>query len=137
MRTLHYVALSVALTGCHFGNSAATFEPAILPSGIWLTIDTAKNTPTIVGELLAIDSARLHVLTDTTRSPRHLLEITYARIRWTRFRQVDVTFRQSTPPTSAQLARVRPLTRFPQGMNEVLLKRLLATYGIPAAEHVR
>jgi len=137
MRLLRYAMLSAVLAGCHFGNSAEKFAPAINPSGIWLSVDTAKGGTPVYGELLAIDSSGLRVLTDTLLTPVHLLEISYARIRWTRFHQVDFTFRQSTPPTSAQLARVRPLTRFPQGISDVMVRRLLAAYNIPAVETVR
>ena len=70
MRTLRYLALSAALAGCHFGNSAEKFEPAIKPSGIWLSIDTAKRRDPdpwrTAGDRQLVDS---RVLTDTHPDP--------------------------------------------------------------------
>lgn len=137
-RAVRALAGALMLTaGCHFGNTVATFPPAQSPSGVTVSIDTAQAGTYLVGELLAIDSAGMHVLADTALTPPRLFLVSYSRVRRMSLHRVDLTLKPGQPSSPTRLAEVRRLARFPQGLTDPLRDRLLAAYGIPRMEEVR
>ena len=111
--------------GCHLGSPARDLPLARRPAGAPMTVAVANER--VAGELIEVRSDALLLLRD---SDRKLVAVSVARInggmiesggpRGGVFRGV---------PSSRQLDRWRPLSRYPQGVSTTLLKRLLDAHG--------
>lgn len=106
--------------GCRFGPSVEDFRPARNPEGIRARLDMGQTS--VRGELLAVDNTGLYVLTG-----EGVVLAPYKGIMHGRFEPeaVNVQLRGRAFPSSRKYNRLRLMSRFPQGLNNELLDRLL------------
>jgi hypothetical protein len=125
LRTLLPLLVAGGAAACNHGMQPKTFIPAISPAGavVWVRLpgDRADRT----GELYAVDSAGAIVLSGRlTRFPWHRLE---------RLDVVGLGAEFDAGPSTAsdpdRRARLALVSRFPQGLDGDLLRRVLATLG--------
>lgn len=114
----------IMLAGCRIGTSPGSFDPAQNPEGVTtrLVTTTEKN---IRGELIAVRENGLVVL-----SGDELLFAPFDVIRQGRFSQRrSLKINDGNAPGAEEFIQIRMLSRFPQGLSEALLTRLLEAYG--------
>jgi len=126
MRSPFLPPLLFLLSACPVGTGPGAFGAA----GARVVV-TAQETPgravdstrfTATGELLAADSQTMLVLTNTRRLVRIPLRIV---------RDGSIAHGPNVkgkPLTSAQLERIRALSRYPQGISDELMAALLQEY---------
>jgi hypothetical protein len=109
------------LAACHWGPTAETFAPAHRPGGGVVVLETSHGSTR--AELLAAEDSGLVVLGGS-----HVAFASYAVIRRARLVEFGLAYRLGDGRVLAggQLARVRLVGRFPQGIGQDLLARLLA-----------
>lgn len=126
MRPLHSTALAVIVLtmagGCHVGPSVATYPPATTPFGAVGKFKVGKTS--FDAELLAVRDSALVLLRD-----REVIVVRFADLASSSFRHVDVSVSRTQRPSSEELAQLRILSRFPQGLSAELEKELLERYG--------
>lgn len=124
MSTMKYLPVLLILVlgswGCRFGPSVEDFRPARSPEGIRARLDMGQTS--VRGELLAVDNTGLYVLTG-----EGVVLAPYKEIVQGRFEPeaVSVQLRGRTFPGSRKYNRLRLMSRFPQGLDDELLDRLL------------
>jgi hypothetical protein len=110
----------LALTGCvlRLGQHVRDYEPATRAAGTGAVINTA--TLQVAGELLEVRDTALVVLTSSrvTLVPRRLVSAM-------RFDDLPVSRLGSLTPEEAR--RLQLLSRFPHGMPDEALRRLMAS----------
>lgn len=118
--------LAAAVTaGCHLGAPARELPVARQPDGVRMRVAVADGR--VTGELIEVRSDTLLLLRE---GDRKLVAVPVARIDGVRIEGGGPrggVFRGT--PSSGQLERWRPLSRYPQGVSETLLKTLLDAYG--------
>ena len=114
--------ISVGLLGCRVGQSAEKYPPAKTPLGVEATLVLIHQM--FSAELLAVRDSEIVVL-----HGKQVTLVPYSAIRRGTFAHQSVTITGQHPPTVASLARLRLLSRFPQGISPELERRLLAAYG--------
>ncbi len=145
--------LAAWVSGCSLGMSPADFEPAHSPDGVYVAITSTDGE--FLGELLAVSDETLLVLgrptDDLARDfkrnrdflrfsegriarPR-LLEFPFSSIERVRVRQRP-DIRPSGLRRSDRRQALRRLSRYPQGVSETLLSRLLEAYGLESVERM-
>lgn len=115
----------VASSGCHLGAPAERHPLASQPAGARMRVAVAEET--VTGELIEVRSDTLLLLRE---GDRILVAVPVARIEAGRVERGGPrggVFRGS--PSSGQLERWRPLSRYPQGVSATLMKELLDAYG--------
>ena len=116
------VALLV-VAGCSIGTRPAHFRPAAGPAGVTTEIRTKGER--LTGELLALDDTALVLRRLGGTQP--VAFVRYSSIRASRFEQVGVSL-SGRPPLAREREELRLVSRFPQGLNDDLLRKLLAAY---------
>jgi hypothetical protein len=110
----------LALTSCvfRFGQHVRDYDPATRASGTGATINTA--TLQVAGELLEVSDTALVVLTSSrvTLVPTRLISA---------MRFDDLPISQPSSLTPEEARRLRLLSRFPYGMPDEALRRLMTS----------
>jgi len=116
------IPLALGALACPIGASVGGFTPATGPAGI--TVVVRSDSVTVGGELLeAADTAMLVVDNQT------VWLIPYRVVRGARFeKRGSLSFGGRRAPDRSQLAEMRLLSRFPQGLAPELLQRLLQAH---------
>ncbi|HYO47336.1 MAG TPA: hypothetical protein VEY33_11695 [Gemmatimonadota bacterium] len=106
--------------GCTFGTRESSFTR---PGGEEVTVSLGDNHE-VTGELLA--ARREGLLLRTTG----VFEIPWDEIESTSFDRLrDVRWPERSIPNSQTLEKLRLVSRFPQGLDEAMTRRLLEAYG--------
>jgi hypothetical protein len=117
--------LVLAVVACQRGATVERFEPARGPAGAEVLV-RLRRVPVrrIVGELITVRDSDLLVLDSAAfwRIPLHA--IAYAEVE---VRGAEVSIRQGRVIGSRE--RLARLSRYPQGVPDDLLRRLLVAYG--------
>ena len=114
------------LTGCHVGTRAKTFAPARDAAGVDVAVALGDRR-SLEGELLTVGDTALLLL-----SERGVVLVPAALVRGVRLAQrsdVLISAHDGKLGPREALDEARLLSRFPQGLTPVLLRRLLAAYG--------
>jgi len=114
----------VASSGCHLGAPAERHPLASQPAGARMRVVVAEET--VTGELIEVRPDTLLLLREEDRS---LVAVPVARIEEGRVERGGPRggiFRGT--PSSGQLERWQPLSRYPQGVSATLMKQLLDAY---------
>lgn len=125
MRTQSIIlALALVGSGCHVGARADTLALAHGPFGAMVELD-AINRGTVSGELLAAEDTALII-----RRGRTMVPILYSQIGRVSFPEVHQRYalQHRHSLDTETLARLRLLSRFPQGITPGLRTRLGAIY---------
>lgn len=118
--SIRSICLLALLAGCHWGNPPRRYPPAQGPTGAQVAVRVVGEATDRVGELYAADSAGIIV-----RATRLI------RIPWSRLQAIDVLGMSrgydvvGRPRDADHLARLAALSRFPQGLSDDLLRRVL------------
>lgn len=119
--------LGLLLSACVFrhGETVDSYPPAQGPEGLPAVL-AVEGRGTLQGELLEVAETGLLV-----RAGRVIYRVRYTRIRRASFPtdSEELSFRGPSPPRPEVRERLRLVSRFPQGMDEGLLARLLEAYG--------
>ena len=129
--------LPLLLAACAVGPRPATFEPAKGPAGIRTTVDTTRLAKPVVGELLTVDVDGMRLLSRDDTLGWRLFYIARPRVVQASFAQRESTTDAGRLANPKTVTALRPLTRFPQGLDAERTGRLLAAYGIAAVQEVR
>ena len=121
---LTLVMLACLSNGCSFGMTAAKYPPAQGPSGVIMRVKTAQGN--VSGELIEVRDAGIVVLAN-----QKLRLLPYTVILSSEVDRTDSGYAisQRTVPKPDVQARLRLLSRFPQGLAPDLMRQLLDTYG--------
>ncbi len=112
----------LAMLACQLGGRVDRFAPARQPQGVATTFWLLRGSAPAQGELLALQDTALVVLVQDT-----VTLVPYRVLHAGRFAHVgDLT---EIPPAKGFAARLRLISRFPQGLTPEMLARLLAAYG--------
>jgi hypothetical protein len=124
-RRQELIALAAAaVVGCSVGPRPETYRPAIDPTGTTCSIRVQGSGQLLVGELLAARSA------DAVLVVNHKLwVIPYQRIRASNCEHAGPIPFEDGRLIETLAADIRLKARYPQGINDDLLARLLAAYG--------
>jgi hypothetical protein len=131
MRRALLVSLIVLpLEGCHLGPGLDEFPFARRPEGV--TVDASGRQGNVAGELLEVQDAGLLLLsTEPGTASKRIVLLPYGAIREARFGALGATYalKDGQPPGAATRERLQRVSRFPQGLSEAILRRLLDTHG--------
>jgi hypothetical protein len=127
LRALAILLLCCTLAaGCRvasFGPRVSTFEPAHSPRGVAARVEAGGER--LDGELLLVGPEDIHVLADD-----EIVRIAYAAITRATFHQVpDAGFGGRRTPPDDTLRQLRLVSRFPFGLADDVLARLLEFHG--------
>lgn len=123
MRALTLLAIAILpAAACHVGPDVANYPPANSPYGVTGSFVVGKAT--VEGELLAVGDSTFVLLRD-----HQVLELPFAAISSARFPQVHIRIDGEAQPSYELLARLRMVSRFPQGLSAELERKLLEAYG--------
>lgn len=126
MRALTSLVLAVALgmlaAGCHVGPDVASYPPASSPRGAVGKFEVGRTT--FEAELLAVRDSSFVVLRD-----RQVVEVPFAGVTSSSFPHVSIRVSSEARPSAEELAKLRILSRFPQGLSAELERKLLDAYG--------
>lgn len=123
IRALLTVSLFVFAAGCVFGPSVRQVQRDLSPAGTHAEI--TLRTVRIEGELLALHDDGLLLLNRTVLTLVPFTSIMLGRFEWSRAPQIV----NGQPPSAGQSEKIRLLSRYPQGVDEDLMNRLLVIYG--------
>ena len=125
MRTAMVLFAAAILGACHFGSSMESFPPATSPNGVRVTLNGS-----LAGELLLVQDTALVVLVRVGAGSR-MYAAPYRQIRRADFERLgaDYDFVASASPDPELLARIRLVSRYPQGLTADQMARLLASLG--------
>lgn len=122
--------VTVGASACNHGTRPQDFRPAVSPVGATVWVLGEGDRREREGELFAVDSSGVLVLSGRL-----------VRFRWERLARLDVVglggdfdVRPRAKPDSALRARLALVSRFPQGLDGDLLRRVLATLGQEAVD---
>jgi hypothetical protein len=118
------LALTVVMVAaaCHVGPDVAGYPPASSPYGVIGSFVVGKAT--FEAELLAVRDSSFVLLRD-----RQVVELPFAGIASSSFAHVDTRVSSKTRPSPEELAKLRILSHFPQGLSAELERKLLESYG--------
>ena len=119
-------ACILLVSACSLGPRVKTFAPAHDPQGALAKV--TRGRASFRAELLAVaDSALLVINTDAAR----VVLAPYNAFTTVAFPDFPATFtvRGNHPPTARLREHLRLWSRFPSGVDAVLLQRLLSAYG--------
>ncbi|HSJ13494.1 MAG TPA: hypothetical protein VK939_03710 [Longimicrobiales bacterium] len=119
----------IGVAACALGRKVDAHEVARAPAGIEITVRAAKSGE-VKGELLAADDSSLFVMVP----PGRVAEVRYRDVRWIELRKYRSFDTRGQVPRPAERRRWSAVARFPQGLSDELLARLLAQSGQPAVE---
>lgn len=109
--------------GCRYGPKMENLNLARSPRGAVVEVTGANGV--VNGELLAVDDDGLVVL-----DGRRMLTFPFVEVWKARFAELGSSYRVSggTRPNSGQLARLRRVSHFPQGITPEIKAKLLTIY---------
>ena len=117
-------ALLAPLAGCYTGPGPTGFPPAVSPYGVSMELQAGRAT--YAGELLEARDTAFVILHSSGPT---LVPFTAVRTaRFARFTPYETRYLGGVP-AAAQLAELRLLARYPQGLTAEQLARLVAAYG--------
>jgi hypothetical protein len=120
---LTLLILGCLSNGCSLGMTASKYRPAQGPAGATLHVETARGK--LSGELIEVRGTGIVLLAE-----QKLRLLPYSAILSS---QVDQTPSRSiskgTVPTPDEQARLRLVSRFPQGLTPELMRQLLDANG--------
>lgn len=126
MRSLASLALAITLgmvaAACHVGPDVATYPPATSPHGAVGNFEV--GTTSFEAELLAVRDSSFVVLRN-----RQVVEVPFANVASSSFPHVSIQVSRKALPSAEELAQLRILSRFPQGLSAELERKLLDAYG--------
>jgi len=125
------LVVALALAGCHWGPRLENFAPAREVRGADVSLTTRDGISR--GELLAVSDSGLLVLLD--------LKVSFVPASFVEHGKVvdlgaDYHFDGAPHFPSTSVNRLRPVSRFPQGVDASLLRRLLQLHGQTSVEVV-
>ena len=122
MKRVWLIALLYLSAGCYVGPNVQKYGPAISPAGIESTVQLT-NKSSFEGELLTIEDTGVALL-----SENEIIEIPSSIIDYVKIKGVRSRIRiRANPISDKTLARLRPLCRFPAGIPDEALSKMLAT----------
>lgn len=121
------------VAACNWGTRPQKFAPAQRPDGASVTLRVRGERAPRTGELFAVDSVGL-----TVRAPR-LVRVAWARIEWADVAGLgdDYSLYRGRAADMFYQARLALVSRFPQGLSDTLLPRVLAALKQPQREEIR
>jgi hypothetical protein len=134
MRSMRLLLLGLlAVSACRWGPRLDRFPAATTPSGATMAIAGAGRS-SLDGELLAATDSGLFV----ARRAR-VTFVPYAAISSARVVGLDQAYMlaRGRAPDAGRLARLRRVSRFPQGLSDEVLARLLRAHAQDDVERVR
>lgn len=124
--------LVLLVAGCQFGTKPQAFPPAVTPQGVVATI-TTRGKVNVVGELLAVEDSALLVWRDSAAMAR----VPLAAIDRASFARMRVLLDAGEPLSPKDRDRLRLTSRYPQGIPDEVMARLVEASGGQAVEVVR
>jgi len=124
--------LSALLVACQVGTKPSTFPPAVTPNGVAATIRTVGNAK-VAGELLAVEESALLVWRAGTAMARVPLDA----IEQARFDKLRVTISRGYTLSKGDREQLRLTSRFPHGIRDDTMARLLEASGAQSVEEIR
>ena len=124
--------LLVLLAACQVGTKPKAFAPAVTPNGVTATIRTVQGT-TVTGELLAVEDSALLVW----RTGSAMARVPLDAVREASFAQLRVAIDRGYAMSRDDREQLRLTSRFPQGIRDDTMARLLEASGAQAVEVVR
>lgn len=127
-----YIAITsvVVLAACYHGPSIYKFSPVQEPYGV--DADLRLRKIRVRGELLEVQDSALIVLTDSNKVVAVPVSIIQAGI----FDKLGQLVGEGIRPEPG-LARLRPFSRYPNGLTPELRARLLSAYGQTELQVIR
>lgn len=131
MRRAMILGLAVAAaTSCATGARPSGFGPAKGPAGVTATL-YPNSAPKLEAEVLAVqDSGLLVVARDS------VLLVPWSRIRRGIVPSLSIEFARGDRPRTSETEAIRRTSRYPQGVSDELLAKLLQSYGQAALRTV-
>lgn len=131
MRRTSLALTAVLLTACIHGTQLKEFRPAHAPDGARLVLRVDGEKTSRTGELFAVDSTGIFVMTT------QLIHVRFDRLRSVDFTELGESFDVFGGRFgSGHIARYALVSRFPQGLDATMLARLLAALGQDAVREV-
>lgn len=126
------LAAAASLAACNWGVRPENFPPARSASGAIVAVRVTGENVDRVGELLAVDSSGVTILSTT------LAHVSWRRLRAMDVEQLDDRYDvvRGERLRAGKRARLALVSRFPQGLSDALLGRALAQLGQAALERV-
>jgi hypothetical protein len=130
-------SLSLGLTACTVGPTLAEFKPAHSPAGVHTRVNVHRNIlrdNKVAGELLAVQGDGLLILSQEPVLPdtsgARLVLVPFRMMRSIRIEQVGSFSIKSEGKEmdESRKARLQMLSRYPQGVSDELLQKLLASH---------
>ncbi len=121
-RALVSLLIVLVFGGCHVGPGPENYAIAHRATGV--TTSITMSVSGVSGELLEVRDSGLVVL-----SAARVLLVPYRSIQRATFEQLDVSIGGGQPPSDEGRGILRTASRFPQGLNAELERRLLAALG--------
>jgi hypothetical protein len=118
----------LALAACAIGSTAGSWKPATQAAGTDIELDLQGNR-VVKGELLAVEPGRFLVL-----EPARMVRVAFEAVRNGAAYKTGFS---SQPISAETLARLRLMSRYPQGVPSELEQQLLAAYGFAAVVEER
>ncbi len=110
---------ALLLAGCHVGQQAQTFAPALHAAGVSATVTTPSQT--LAGELLEVRDSALVVL------GAQVMLVPIRVIRLAKFTATNLQIYQSVAMTPSDREQLRLLGRYPYGIPAEVLSNLLTS----------
>lgn len=131
MRRASLAVSAVLLTACIHGTQLKEFRPAHAPDGARLAMRLDGQQAAFTGELFAVDSTGLIVMTT------QLIHVRFDRLRTVDVIGLGMPYDVSDGRFEREhIARFALVSRFPQGLEAAMLARLLVALGQDAVREV-
>jgi hypothetical protein len=128
---------AMLLTGCYLGPGLKDTPFARGPQGV--EVDASGRQGSFAGELLAVQDAGLLLLVAPPGGTgERVMLLPYDAIQKARFGKLGARYelKDGQPPAATTRECLQRVSRFPQGLSESLLGRLLEAYGQAEVEKV-
>jgi hypothetical protein len=125
------------LAGCVYGPTVDKFPLARRPEGV--AVDASSPHGPFAGELLEVRDTGLLILLPPERAAgKPVVLLPYGAIRTARFGRLGAGYglKDGQTPVPATRERLRRVSRFPQGLSDAVLRRLLDACGQAEVEKV-
>ena len=116
--------------GCVYGPGVGKSPLARRPEGV--DVSASSQHGTFTGELLEVrDAGLLLLVAPENANGNRIVLLPYGAIRAARFDKLGAGYglTDGQPPMPATRERLRRVSRFPQGLSEDVLRRLLDAHG--------
>ncbi len=116
----------MAAGGCTFGTRPSHFRPAQQPQGVEIVMDLESGAH-LTAEVLSVRDSALVVSAPDGVTMVRLRDIVRGSLP-----DLRLVIGRHAPPNVLTLKRIRLNSRFPQGLTDDQLQRLLEAYGQPS-----